>query len=59
MGAVFEEERGRREELEGSNLICSVVLQSLVEEKVGCQVLIFLTSEVGLDHQGLRESQRF
>lgn len=36
-----------------------VVLEALVEEEVGCQVLVLLTGKVGLDHQGLREAQRF
>lgn len=50
---------GGREEQEGSDLCCSVIFQSLVEEKVGCQVLVLLAGEVGLDHQSLREPQRF
>lgn len=37
----------------------SVVFQSLVEEEVGCQVLVLLAGEVGLDDQGLGEAQRF
>lgn len=36
-----------------------VVLEALVEEEVGRQVLILLAGEVGLDHQRLRETQRF
>lgn len=47
-----------REEQEGSDP-CSVVLQSLVEEEVGGQVLVLFAGEVGLDHQNLRESQGF
>lgn len=36
-----------------------VVLEALVEEEVGRQVLVLLAGKVGLDHQGLREAQRF
>lgn len=37
----------------------SVVFQSLVEEKVGRQVLVLLAGKVGLNDQRLRETQRF
>lgn len=36
-----------------------VVLEALVEEEVGRQVLVLLAGKVGLDHQGLREAQCF
>lgn len=48
-------EGGQKAETLGS----LVVLEALVEEEVGRQVLVLLAGKVGLDHQGLREAQRF
>lgn len=53
-----EEGRGRGG-AEGGDLGSLVVLEALVEEEVGRQVLVLLAGKVGLDHQGLRETQRF
>lgn len=38
-------------------LPASLVIKVLTQEEVGSQVLIFFTSEVGLDHQALWEAQ--
>lgn len=48
-------EEGQKAETLGS----LVVLEALVEEEVGRQVLVLLAGKVGLDHQGLREAQGF
>lgn len=52
-------EGGREGGAEGGDLGSLVVLEALVEEEVGRQVLVLLAGKVGLDHQGLREAQRF
>lgn len=51
--------KGRGGGAEGGDLGSLVVLEALVEEEVGRQVLVLLAGKVGLDHQGLREAQRF
>lgn len=55
MEGVGRGRRGQKAEALGS----LVVLKALVEEEVGRQVLVLLAGKVGLDHQGLREAQRF
>lgn len=40
-------------------LPASLVIKVLTQEEVGSQVLVFFTSEVGLDHQALWEAQGF
>lgn len=58
-GAGQREGEGRGGGAEGGDLGSLVVLEALVEEEVGRQVLVLLAGKVGLDHQGLREAQRF
>lgn len=58
-GGVGGRVGGREGGAEGGDLGSLVVLEALVEEEVGRQVLVLLAGKVGLDHQGLREAQRF